>query len=69
MQKYDFPVDDVQQTAETVTTVIGRKVGSNSSDNEVLYECRGWNNLDEVVSASVKWANENGYEVVKVSIQ
>ena len=53
------------QTADTITRAYARAQGK---PNELLYECRGYTNLQELKEKCDQWAARNGYESILIEI-
>ena len=56
---------DMTQTADTITRAYARAQGK---PNELLYECRGYTNLQELKEKCDQWAKANGYESTWIEI-
>jgi hypothetical protein len=56
------------QTAQTETLLWAVKKGEPDWKEEILYACRGYTNLNELKSRGEKWAEENGYDRVRISV-
>ena len=56
------------QTAQTETALYACKLGQPDYMEEILYSCRGYTNLKELKLKGEKWAKENGYDRVRISI-
>jgi len=52
------------QHAGTVTNVHAIKQGK----QELIYSCRGYTNLEELKEAATKYAQEHGYEEIKIEV-
>jgi len=52
------------QHAETVTTVHVIKPGK----EELIYSAQGYTNLEELKEAAQKYAQENGYQEIKIEV-
>ena len=52
------------QHAGTVTNVHVIKPGK----EELIYSCRGYSNLDELKEAAKKYAEQHGYEEIKIEV-
>ena len=50
------------------TILYGCKIGEPDYMAEVLYECRGWVNKDELMKKGEEWAAKNGYDRLKIKI-
>ena len=51
----------------TVTLLWGCKIGEPNYKEEILYECQGYVNTDELMSKGEKWARDNGYNRLRIS--
>lgn len=56
------------QTSQTTTLLYGVKVGDPDYMEEILYECRGYINIDELRAKGNAWANANGYDRLRISV-
>lgn len=50
------------------TLLYGCKIGEPDYMEEILYQCKGYVNRDELISAGKAWAEKNGYDRLRVSI-
>lgn len=51
------------QTSQTITRAYARAHGK---PDELLYECRGYTNLQELKEKCDQWVNANGYETTHI---
>jgi len=56
------------QTGQTETLLYAVKKGQPDHMEEILYQCRGYTNLDELKAKGEQWAKENGYDRVRISV-
>lgn len=56
------------QNVNTETLLWGVKKGDPDYMEEILYKCQGYTNIDELKSKGQIWANENGYDRLRVSV-
>lgn len=52
----------------TETLLYGCKIGEPNYMEEILYQCKGWVNKDEVMAKGKIWAEKNGYDRLRISI-
>lgn len=52
----------------TETLLYGCKIGEPNYMEEVLYECKGYVNNDEVMNKGKEWADKNGYDRLRISV-
>ncbi len=52
----------------TETLLYGCKKGEPDHMEEILYQCKGWVNKDEVLKKGKEWAEENDYDRLRISI-
>ena len=52
------------QHGGTTTTAHAIKPGK----EELIYSCRGYTNLEELKGAAQKYAQENGYQEIKIEV-
>jgi hypothetical protein len=57
-----------QNAATTETLLYGVKIGEPDYMAEVLYECKGYVNSEELIKKGEQWANDNGYDRLRVSV-
>jgi hypothetical protein len=51
----------------TETVLWGVKKGSNDYMEEVLYQCKGYTNEEKLMQKGSLWAQENGYDRLRIS--
>ncbi len=52
----------------TETLLYGCKIGQPSYMEEILYECRGYVNKDELMKKGNEFAKANGYDRLRISV-
>lgn len=52
----------------TETILWGCKIDEPDYMEEILYQCKGYINIEELKTKGEKWANNNGYNRLRVSI-
>jgi hypothetical protein len=57
-----------QNAATTETLLYGVKIGEPDYMADVLYECKGYVNNDELMAKGKVWADANGYDRLRVSV-
>jgi len=50
------------------TLLYGCKIGQPNYMEEILYQCKGWVNQDEVMAKGKEWAANNGYDRLRISV-
>lgn len=50
------------------TLLYGCKIGQPDYMEEILYQCKGYVNKDEVMAKSTQWAKDNGYDRLRISV-
>jgi len=50
------------------TLLYGCKIGQPNYMEEILYECKGYVNHNEVMSKGKEWAEKNGYDRLRISV-
>jgi len=50
------------------TLLYGCKIGEPAYMEEILYQCKGWVNQDEVMAKGKEWAAKNGYDRLRISV-
>jgi hypothetical protein len=50
------------------TLLYGCKIGNPSYMEEILYQCKGWVNKEELMAKGEIWANKNGYDRLRISV-
>lgn len=56
------------QNATTETLLYGCKVSEPSYMEEILYQCKGYTNLEELLAKGQQWADNNGYDRLRISV-
>ena len=56
------------QTQQTETLLYGCKKGQPDYMEEILYQCKGYTNIEEMKAKGEKWAADNGYDRLRVSV-
>jgi hypothetical protein len=54
--------------ATTETLLYGCKIGQPDYMEEILYQCKGYTNKDELIKKGEAWAAANGYNRLRVSV-
>jgi hypothetical protein len=57
-----------QNAATTETLLYGCKIGEPNYMEEILYQCKGYTNKQELLSKGQEWAKNNGYDRLRVSV-
>jgi hypothetical protein len=57
-----------QNAATTETLLYACKKGEPDHMEEIVYQCRGHVNRDELLSKGREWAEKNGYDRLRVSV-
>lgn len=52
----------------TETLLYGCKIGEPDHMEEILYQCKGYVNQDEVMTKGKEWAANNGYDRLRISV-
>lgn len=52
----------------TETLLYGCKIGQPSYMEEILFECKGYVNKDELMRKGKEWADKNGYNRLRISV-
>jgi len=50
------------------TLLYGCKIGQPDYMEEILYQCKGYVNKEEVMNKGKQWADKNGYDRLRISI-
>jgi len=50
------------------TLLYGCKIGEPAYMEEILYQCKGYTNKDELMTKGKIWADKNGYDRLRISI-
>lgn len=56
------------QTPDTETVLWGVKKGEPDYAEEVLYQCKGYTNLQDLATKGEQWAEENGYDRLRIAV-
>ena len=57
-----------QNAATTETLLYGCKIGEPNYMEEILYECKGYTNQEELLKKGQEWAKNNGYDRLRISV-
>lgn len=49
------------------TLLYGCKIGEPNYMEEILYQCKGYTNKDELMSKGKAWAKDNGYDRLRIA--
>lgn len=52
----------------TETLLYGCKIGEPNYMEEILYECKGYVNKEEVMAKGKEWAGKNGYDRLRIAV-
>jgi len=52
----------------TETLLYGCKIGEPNYMEEILFECKGYVNNDELMAKGKEWADKNGYDRLRISV-
>ena len=52
----------------TETLLYGCKIGEPDYMEEILYQCKGYTNQEELMNKGQQWAKDNGYDRLRISI-
>ena len=52
----------------TETLLYGCKIGEPDYMEEILYQCKGYVNKEEVLKKGGEWAAKNGYDRLRISV-
>lgn len=50
------------------TLLYGCKIGQPNYMEEILYQCKGYVNKDEIITKGKEWADKNGYDRLRISV-
>jgi hypothetical protein len=50
------------------TLLYGCKIGQPNYMEEILYQCKGYVNQEEVMSKGKEWADKNGYDRLRIAV-
>lgn len=56
-----------QNAATTETLLYGCKIGDADYMEEILYQCKGYTNQEELLKIGEQWAKNNGYDRLRIS--
>lgn len=56
------------QTHTTETILWGCKLNQPDYMEEILYQCKGYTNLDDLLNKGNQWAKNNGYNRIRISV-
>lgn len=54
--------------ANKETLLYGCKIGEPNYMEEVLYECKGYVNKEELMTKGQEWASKNGYDRLRIAV-
>lgn len=57
-----------QSAATTETLLYGCKIGEPSYMEEILYQCKGYTDKEELMNKGQQWAQKNGYDRLRISV-
>jgi hypothetical protein len=57
-----------QNAATTDTILYGCNIGEPNYMEEILYQCKGYTNQQELLSKGQQWADKNGYDRLRISV-
>ena len=52
----------------TETILWGTKIGAADWEEEILYQCKGYVNKEEVMKRGQEWAAVNGYDRLRIAV-
>lgn len=52
----------------TETILWGTKIGDPDHMEEVLYQCKGYVNKEELMQKGKEWADANGYDRLRIAV-
>lgn len=52
----------------TETLLYGCKIGEPNYMEEILYQCKGYTNKEDLLNKGKEWADKNGYNRLRISI-
>lgn len=52
----------------TETLLYGCKIADPDYMEEILYQCKGWTNKEELMNKGQEWADKNGYNRLRISV-
>jgi hypothetical protein len=55
-----------QQAATTETLLYGCKIDQPDYMEEILYQCKGYTNKEELLNKGKQWADQNGYNRLRI---
>lgn len=50
------------------TLLYGCKIGEPSYMEDILFQCKGYVNKDELMTKGKEWAEKNGYDRLRISV-
>tara|TARA_R100001463_G_scaffold14093_1_gene37318 strand:- start:362 stop:571 length:210 start_codon:yes stop_codon:yes gene_type:complete len=50
------------------TLLYGCKINAPKYMEEILYQCKGYTNKNELMEKGQKWADKNGYDRLRISV-
>lgn len=56
------------QTQSTETVLWAVKKGAPDYAEEVLYQCQGYTNLEQLKERGEQWAEQNGYDRLRIAV-
>ena len=56
------------QTQTTETLLYACKLDQPDYMEEILYQCKGYTNLDDLLNRGNQWAKDNGYNRLRISV-
>lgn len=63
MQKSNFKSGSMKETL-----LYGCKIGDPGYMEEILYQCKGYVNREELMKTGETWAAKNGYDRLRISV-
>ena len=57
-----------QNAATTETLLYGCKIYEADHMEEILYQCKGYTNQEELLKKGQEWAKNNGYDRLRISV-
>ena len=57
-----------QNLSRTETLLYGCKISDPDYMEEIIYQCKGYTNKEELLSKGQEWAKNNGYDRLRISI-
>ena len=56
------------QHSQTTTLLYGTKAGEPDYKEDILFECRGYTNLDELERAGIAYAEKNNIDRLRIAV-